>query len=63
MATITIDGKVYDTESLSDEAKAHIQSLKFCDQKVNDLNNELAVVNTARNAYARELQGMLPKDS
>lgn len=63
MAKITIDGKEYDTDALSDEAKANIQNMQFCEQKMAELKRELAIAQTARNAYAAALKGALPKDA
>jgi ABC-type antimicrobial peptide transport system ATPase subunit len=63
MAKVTIDGKDYDSETLSDEAKNHIQNVQYCEQKMADLQRELAVVRTARNAYAQALQRALPKNA
>jgi len=62
MATITIDGKKYDMDTLSDEAKAQIQSIQFVDSKVTQLQSELAVYQTARNAYVANLKGELPNE-
>ena len=61
MAKITIDGKEYETDALSDEAKNNIQNVQFCEQKLADLKRELALVQTARNAYAQALKGALPE--
>jgi len=59
METITIDGKDYDIESMSEDAKNELLSIQMCDQKVNDLQAELAIVQTARNAYILSLKSML----
>lgn len=61
MSTITIDNKEYKLEDLSDEAKAQIGSIQVVDQKIADLNSQLAIMYTARNAYAKELETLLPK--
>ena len=61
MATITIDGVEYDTDTLSDQAKATIGSLQFVDAQMQQLRNELAIADTARIAYARALKGELEK--
>lgn len=61
MAKITIDGKEYDTDTLSDQAKATIASLQFVDARMQQLRNELAIADTARIAYARALKGELEK--
>ena len=39
MTTITIDNKEYDYDKLSDEAKAQLVSLQFCDQELQRLDN------------------------
>lgn len=61
MSTITIDNKEYKLEELSDDAKAQIGSIQIVDQKMADLNAELAIMQTARNAYAQALTALLPK--
>jgi len=63
MATLTIDGKDYDTEQLSDAAKAQVTNVQLVDQKIAQLQQELAIMQTARNAYANALQAELPKES
>ena len=37
MATIKIDNVDYDADTLSNEAKAHLVSLQFCDQELQRL--------------------------
>ena len=61
MATITIDNLEYDTESLSPEALAQLQSIQFVDAELIQLNGRIAAMNTARNAYATALQELLPQ--
>lgn len=61
MSTITIDNKEYKLESLSEEAKAQIGSIQLVDQKIADLNSQLAIMQTARNAYYQALTSLLPK--
>lgn len=63
MAKITVDGKEYDSAALSDEARNNLQNIQFCEQKMNDLKRDLAIAQTARNAYAQALKGQLPKDA
>jgi len=55
MSTITINGKTYETETLSDIAKQHIASIRFVDTEVDRLRQQLAVLQTARNAYVSVL--------
>lgn len=50
MATITIDGREYDQETLSSEAKAQLVSLQFVDAELQRLRAQAAVLQTARSA-------------
>ncbi|MDO9049699.1 MAG: DUF6447 family protein [Methylobacter sp.] len=59
MTTITIDNKEYELESLSEEAKAQLQSLQFVDAELQRLNAQSAVLQTARIAYAKALNDAL----
>lgn len=60
MPTIKIDNFDYDTDKLSDEAKAQLLSLQFCDQELARLQAQAAAYQTARMAYAKALQAALP---
>jgi len=60
MTTITIDSIDYDTDKLSDEAKAQLISLQFCDQELQRLQAQAAAYQTARIAYSKALQSALP---
>ena len=60
MPTITIDNVEYDTDKLSDEARAQLASLQFCDQELQRLQAQAAAIQTARMAYAKALQSALP---
>ena len=62
MAIITIDGKDYDTETLSDEVRAQLTSVQFVDQELARLNAQAAVMQTARIAYAKALNDALGTD-
>ena len=59
MATITIDGKEYDSEKLSTEAKSQLTSLQVTDAEIQRLQIQLAIAQTARNAYATALKSAL----
>lgn len=61
MANITIDNQEYDLDKLSAEAKAQLLSLQVTDQKIAQLQQDLAIAQTARNAYAKVLASLLPK--
>ena len=60
MPTITIDNQDYDLDTLSDEAKAQLQSLQFVDAELARLQAQTAVLQTARMAYSKALQAALP---
>ena len=60
MSTITIDNHAYDLDTLSDEAKAQLQSLQFVDAELARLQAQAAVLQTARIAYSKALQAALP---
>ena len=60
MTTIKIDNKEYDVESLSEEAKAQLASIRFVDAEIERLQGQLAVMQTARMSYAKALQNSLP---
>ena len=67
MATITIDGKEYDVDSLSEESKAQLVSLRYVDSELARLQAQAATLQTARIAYGRALkqtleQGEAPKE-
>ena len=60
MTTITIDNVEYDTDKLSDEAKAQLASTQFSDQELQRLQAQAAAIQTARIAYAKALNDALP---
>ena len=53
--TVTIDGKEYALDSLNDTAKNQLMNLRAADQKINALQQDLAMFQTARNSYAKVL--------
>ena len=59
MPTIKIDNVDYDTDTLSDEAKAQIEMLLATDNKIRELQRDLAIVQTARIAYGKALTSAL----
>ena len=62
MPKITIDGKEYDTDKLSDEARNQLISIQFVDKKLQEVQLEQAAYQTARNAYAKALSDILQKE-
>ncbi len=60
MTTITIDGLLYDLDSLSDDAKAQLASIQAVDRRIAMAQEEMAILQTARIGYNRALQRLLP---
>lgn len=58
---ITIDGVEYDFDKLSDKAKMQIANIQFVDERIQQLNNEWAVSDTARIGYTRALKSEIAK--
>ena len=63
MPTITIDNVEHDTDSMSSEALANLNSIQFVDAELARLNAQIATLNPARIAYATALQQLLEEDS
>lgn len=61
MAKITIDNVEYETDDLTEEAKAQLMSLQFCDVELQNLQAEAAAIQTARIAYGNALKAELEK--
>ena len=59
---ITIDDVEYNLDDLSDDAKAQLMNIQFVDAQLQQLNNELAVSDTARIGYTNALKGKTCKD-
>ena len=60
MATIKIDAKEYDVDTLSEEAKNQLASIQFVDSELARLQAKAAALQTARMAYSKALQAALP---
>ena len=63
MPKITVDGMDYNTEDLSDNGKAQLASLQFLETQLNKIQGEIAVYQTARNAYINALKEELGSDN
>lgn len=63
MPTVKIDDIEYDTDSMSADALANLQSIQFVDAEIARLNAKVAVLNTARLAYAAALNDLLQDGS
>ena len=61
MPKITVDGIEYNTEDLSDNGKAQLASLQFLEVQMKKIESEIAVYETAKNAYVAVLKDELAK--
>jgi len=55
-ATVKIDGQDYALDSLGDEARKQLLALQACEMEIVRLKQQLAINQTARNAYAGALK-------
>jgi len=59
--TVKIEGKDYELDTLSDNARAQIVNLNVTDQEIARLQAQLAIAQTARASYANALKLELDK--
>ena len=62
MPIIKIDDKDYDTETLSEKAKAQFTGIQFVDQELARLQAQAAILQTARIADAKALNDALASE-
>ncbi|KXS36123.1 DUF6447 family protein [Modicisalibacter tunisiensis] len=58
--TISIDGADYNLAELSENARNQVVNLRVTDQEIARLQQQLAIAQTARTAYANALKSELP---
>jgi len=61
MPKISIDGIEYNTEDMTDNAKAQVASLQFLEAQMAKIKSEIAVYETAKVAYISALKTELDK--
>jgi hypothetical protein len=59
-ATIKIDNKEYDLDTLSDGCKVQLASIQFVEQKLARLQTKGTALQTAKAAYLQALKASLP---
>jgi hypothetical protein len=59
MAKVSIDGVEYDTDTMSQESRQQLDMLVMTEQKIRQLQAEVAMMQTARQAYANALKASL----
>ncbi len=62
MGHLTIDGRDYDLDKLSEPARQQAMNINFVDKEIRRLQIQIKICQTARNVYATALQSALPKD-
>lgn len=62
MATVKIDDRTYDLDKLSADARQQLEMLAATEQKLRELQRDLAITQTARNAYMTALKAALPTE-
>ena len=60
-STLKFNDVEYKIDDLTDTAKGQLQGLQVAESKMKQLNAELALIQTARNAYMQALQTALPE--
>ncbi|WP_172116138.1 DUF6447 family protein [Halomonas hibernica] len=60
-ATITIDETPYRMADLSEDARQQVLNLQITDAEIEKLQQQLAIYQTARKAYAQALSEALPQ--
>jgi|NOAtaT_6_FD_contig_21_2680797_length_307_multi_4_in_0_out_0_1 hypothetical protein len=58
---IVIDGKSYEFELLSEDGKKQVLNVQIVESEIRRLNAQLAIAQTARNAYIKELRASISK--
>jgi hypothetical protein len=61
--TVTIDGTPFKLADLSENARNQLMNLQVTDAEIKRLNQQLAICQTARAAYASTLSKELPQES
>lgn len=59
---VSINGKEYDMDDLSETARQQVMNLRVAEMRIAQLEQDLAMMKTARLAYARALDAQLPKE-
>lgn len=62
MPHITVDGRDFDLDKLSGEARQQAVNVSIVDEEIRRLQVMLTICHTARNSYATALLQALPKD-
>lgn len=56
---ISIDGIDYDTDEFTKDQKLIVVAMNYCEQKIAEVEQQLAALKTARQAYINDLGSQL----
>ena len=59
---ISIDGVDYDTDEFTKDQKLIVVAMNYCDTKIAEIEQQLAALKTARQAYINDLGSQLKED-
>jgi len=60
MATLNIDNREFDIEGLNENARKQVQNISIVDAEIQRLKVQLAIAQTAREAFVTALRATLP---
>ena len=60
MPTIKIDDREYDIDKLPPEARQQLEMLVATENKIRELQRDMMIAQTARNAYLAAFKALLP---
>ena len=61
MPTITINGKEYNVEDLTDNAKQQVANLQFTNNEIKKLEGQIGIFKTASSVYSAALNEEIEK--
>jgi hypothetical protein len=62
MPIIKLDDVSYDLDKLSPDARAQVEMLLAAEQRIKELQRDLAITQTARNAYVQAAKALLQNE-
>lgn len=62
MPIITLDDVSYDLDKLSPDARAQLEMFLATEQRIKELQRDLAIIQTARNAYLSAAKALLQNE-
>jgi len=61
--TIKLDNVSFDIDKLSPDARAQLEMLLAAEQRIRELQRDLAITQTARNTYAQAVKTFLQNEN